>query len=310
MTVTLPQTVRSATVDLDGPTHYFDYGGPAQGPVIVCVHGLGGAAWNWAAVAPYLTERARVLAIDLAGHGRTPAAGRSTTVPANRRLLDRFVREVVGAPALLMGNSMGGAISLLQAAAAPELVSGLVLVNPALPRPALAPIDPRVAATFAVMSLPGIGEAAMKRRRRLRTPEQQVRETLALCCVDPRRIDPDVLALGIALTEERLGQPAGPGDFLDAARSLVRMLTRSGKFRDAMSRVSAPVLLIHGEADRLVSLRAAQAIANANPRWRFEIGRGLGHVPQLEAPDWTAALVLDWLDSLANLTSASSSSTR
>jgi len=310
VTVTLPETVRSTTVDLDGPTHYFDFGGPADGPVIVCVHGLGGAAWNWAAVAPLLTERFRVLALDLAGHGRTPAAGRKTTVSANRRLLDRFVREVVGGPVVLMGNSMGGAISLLQAAAAPDVVDGLVLVDPALPRPALAPIDPRVAATFAIMSLPGLGEAALNRRRRRRTPEQQVRETLALCCVDPSRIDPDVLALGIALTEERLGQPAGPGDFLDAARSLVRMLARARKFRAAMARVNAPVLLVHGDADRLVSLRVAQAVADANPHWRFEIARGIGHVPQLEAPDWTAALVLDWADSLDSLTSVSSSSTR
>lgn len=310
MTVTLPATVRSTTVDLDGPTHYFDFGGPPAGPVLVCVHGLGGAAWNWAAIAPLLTERFRVLALDLAGHGRTPAAGRKTTVSANRRLLDRFVREVVGGPVVLMGNSMGGAISLLQAAAAPDLVDGLVLVDPALPRPALAPIDPRVAATFAVMSLPGLGEAALNRRRRRRTPEQQVRETLALCCVDPGRIDPDVLALGIALAEERLGQPAGPGDFLDAARSLVRMLARARKFRAAMARVDAPVLLVHGDADRLVSLRVAQAVAHANPHWRFEIARGIGHVPQLEAPDWTAALVLDWADSLDSLTSVSNSSTR
>lgn len=310
MTVTLPDTVRSETVDLGGPTHYFDFGGPADGQVVVAVHGLGGAAWNWAAVAPMLTGRVRLLAIDLAGHGRTPAAGRKTTVTANRGLLDRFVREVAGKPVVLMGNSMGGAISLLQAAASPDVVSGVVLVNPALPRPLLAPIDPRVAATFAVMSLPGLGEAALNRRRRRRTPEQQVRETLALCCVDAGRIPADVLALGIALTEERYGQPAGPADFLDAARSLVRMLAKSRKFRAAMGRVSAPVLMIHGEADRLVSLRTAQSIAGANPRWRFEIGRGLGHVPQLEAPDWTAALVLDWLDSLASATSVSSSSTR
>lgn len=310
MTVTLPDTVRSATVDLAGPTHYFDFGGPEDGPTIVCVHGLGGAAWNWAAVAPFLTDRYRVLAVDLAGHGRTPAAGRKTTVSANRRLLERFVREVAGAPVVLMGNSMGGAISLLAAAAAPELVSGLVLVDPALPRPALAPIDPRVALTFAAMSLPGVGEVAMNRRRRRRTPEQQVRETLALCCVDPSRIPPEVLALGIALTEERLGQPSGPGDFLDAARSLVRMLARSRKFRAAMAQVSAPVLLIHGDRDRLVSVRVAQAVAAANPHWRFEIAERIGHVPQLEAPEWTAALVLDWLDSVASLTSVSNSSTR
>src|SRR3954452_8219999 len=117
MTVHLPDTIRSATVDLDGPTHYFDFGGNPEGPLVVGVHGLGGAAWNWAAVAPFLTPHMRLMALDLAGHGRTPAAGRRTTVPANRRLLERFLSVMTDEPVVLMGNSMGGAISLLQAAA-------------------------------------------------------------------------------------------------------------------------------------------------------------------------------------------------
>jgi pimeloyl-ACP methyl ester carboxylesterase len=297
MTIEMPDTVRSHTVDLGGPTHYFDFGGPADGPLIVCVHGLGGSAWNWAAVAPYLVARARVLAIDLAGHGRTPAAGRRTTVGANRRLLDRFVRETAGEPVVLMGNSMGGAISLLEAAKAPEAVTGLVLVDPALPRPRLAPIDPAVAASFAVMSLPGLGEAMLTRRRRRLSAEQQVQETLALCCVDPSKIPADVIAMGIALSEERAGYRYAARDFLSAARSLVRLLGAPRRFRDAMADVQAPVLLLHGERDRLVSLRVAQAVAEAHPAWRFEVADNVGHVPQLEAPEWTAATVLDWLAS-------------
>ena len=298
MTIRMPDTVRSRTVDLSGPTHYFDFGGPADGPLIVCVHGLGGSAWNWAAVAPYLVERARVLAVDLAGHGRTPAHGRRTTVGANRRLLDRFVREVAGEPVVLMGNSMGGAISLLEAARAPDAVIGLVLVDPALPRPALAPIDPSVAASFALMSLPGLGEAMLTRRRRRMTPEQQVRETLALCCVDPGRIPEEVLAMGVALSEERAGYRYGARDFLAAGRSLVRLLAGPRRFRDAMADVQAPVLLVHGERDRLVSLRVARAVAEAHPAWRFEVAENVGHVPMLEAPEWTAATVLDWLATL------------
>jgi pimeloyl-ACP methyl ester carboxylesterase len=247
------------------------------------------------------------VALDLAGHGRTPAAGRKTTVHANRRLLDRFVREVVGEPVVLLGNSMGGAISLLEAAKSPDVVRGLVLVDPALPRPLLTPIDPTVAVSFLLMSLPGLGETVINRRRRRRTPEQQVRETLALCCVDPSRIPPDVLAMGLALAKERYGNDAAAADFLAAARSLVRMLTASKRFRQAMRDVRAPVLLIHGDHDRLVSLRVAEDVARANPTWRFEVARGIGHVPQLEAPEWTASVVVDWL---ASLQSVSSSATR
>jgi pimeloyl-ACP methyl ester carboxylesterase len=305
MSVQIPAGVESRTVDLDGPTHYFDFGGNPDGPLLVGVHGLGGAAWNWAAVAPLLTEQARFIAVDLAGHGRTPAGERRTTVPANRRLLDRFLRKVASEPVVLVGNSMGGAISLLEAAAAPELVRGLVLVDPALPAPLKSRVDPVVAARFALVMIPGLGEAAIARRRRRLTAEQQVHETLTLCCVDRKRIPADVVQLGIALTEERYADEYGPRDFLVAARSVIKLLTRRRRITEAMRSVTAPVLLIHGDSDRLVKLETARAVAAMHPAWQLAVATDTGHVPQLEAPDWTAETIRRWLAE-SELTSAAS----
>ena len=110
----------SRWTDIGGPVHYLDYGGPADAPVIVAVHGLEGSAVNWSALAPLLTDRYRVLAPDLAGHGFTRSAGRGVNVASNRALLGRFIQEVAGSPVILMGNSMGGMISLSEAAAAPR----------------------------------------------------------------------------------------------------------------------------------------------------------------------------------------------
>ena len=45
----------SLWADLDGPVHYVDHGGAPDGPLLVCVHGLGGSLLNWAALAPLLT---------------------------------------------------------------------------------------------------------------------------------------------------------------------------------------------------------------------------------------------------------------
>jgi pimeloyl-ACP methyl ester carboxylesterase len=284
----------SQYADLGGPVHYLDFGGSEQGPLIVCVHGLGGASWNWSALAPLLTDDARVLAVDLAGHGRTPAAGRRTTVPANRRLLERFLREVAREPVILVGNSMGGAISALTAAAAPDLVRGLVLVDPALPRPPFSPIDARVAASFAMIALPGLGEAALARRRRV-APEEQVRQTLALCCVDASRVPAEVRALGVELARERARDRATGPDFLRAARSLIKLLTRPQRFNEALNALDVPVLLLHGDSDRLVPLRTAKAAAAAHPSWQFEIAERVGHVPQLEVPEWTASVVRQWM---------------
>ena len=85
----------SKYVDIDGPVHYREWAGPSS-LTFVCVHGLGGSLLNWISVAPGLTERGRVIAVDLAGFGKTPREGRSSGVRANRQLLSRFVREISG----------------------------------------------------------------------------------------------------------------------------------------------------------------------------------------------------------------------
>lgn len=301
--VTATYAAPSKTVDLDGPTHYLDFGGPTDGPLILAVHGLGGSAWNWLAIAPLLTTRCRMIAIDLAGHGHSPAAGRSTTVLANRRLLDRFIREVIDEPVVLMGNSMGGLITLLESAKSPDLVQAAVLIDPALPRPLLSRVDPRVAMQFAVVALPFVGEAAFARRRKRQTVAEQVRETLKMCTVDISRVPPEVIAAGIRSIESRDPHDFTASDILYAARSLLRLLSRPQVVRRTFRRVTAPVLLLHGARDRLVSINVAKTIAREFPQWRFEIAEDIGHVPMLEAPEWTAKAIFDWLEVDAKLLS-------
>src|SRR6184192_2982158 len=155
--------MRSCTIDLDGPVHYADFGG--TGPTLVLVHGLGGSHVNWMAVAPALARDARVLAVDLAGFGRTPLGERSADVHANRILLDRFLEGVAAGPAVLVGNSMGGLVAIMEAALAPERVAGLVLVAPAQPRSAEARVDGTVAALFTLYALPLVGERVSSAQR-------------------------------------------------------------------------------------------------------------------------------------------------
>ena len=101
-------SMQTRTVDLDGPVNVADFGG--SGPPMVLVHGLGGSHLDWMDTGPRLAERAHVLAPDLIGHGRTPLEGRSASVSSNVELLDRFIVEVAGSPAVVVGNSMGGLI--------------------------------------------------------------------------------------------------------------------------------------------------------------------------------------------------------
>lgn len=285
----------SLWVDLAGPTHYVDFGGPADGPLVVCVHGLGGSHVNWLAVGPLLADRCRVLALDLAGHGRTPTAGRRTDVRSNRSLLDRFLARVTHAPAVVVGNSMGGMITLLQAAAVRRSVAGMVLVDPALPPPRGTRPDPRVALSFASYAVPWLGERVLAGRRRRFTAEQLVLETLTLCCVDVDRVPRHVVDASVRLVHERASQPDIDKAFLAAARSLMAILARPGRYVDLIRTVPQPALLLQGARDRLVPLAAAREAALLRPDWTFEVREDIGHVPQLEDPEWTAETILDWL---------------
>ena len=284
----------SHTIDIDGPVHYLDYGG--TGPTVVLVHGLGGSHANWLAVATELARGARVLVVDLAGFGRTPLGERSADIHANRLLLDRFLAAVVGEPAILIGNSMGGLLVMIEAALAPERVAGLVLVAPAQPRPSGTWIDGRVAALFTLYALPVLGEVVLGWRARRLGPAGVVSSTLALCCVDPARIPAPVVEAHVALARERLERmPWANQAFLEAARSLIVALARRSWFTEVVGQIDAPTLLIQGDGDRLVSAAASRQLAAMRPDWTFEAWTDVGHVPQLELPARFVASVQHWM---------------
>lgn len=289
-------TAPSCWIDLDGPVHYVDHGGPTDAPLLVCVHGLGGSHANWSAIAPLLTDRYRVLALDLAGFGLTVGGPRSSSVNGNRLLLHRFLAAMTDGPAVLVGNSMGGLIAALQAAEEPQTVSAVVLIDPALPLPLSLP-DSLVVSTFAGYGLPGPIRRAVNGRRPPPTVAEATMRPLELCCAEPARIPQDVIDQHIALALRRLAVPNTDTDSLLAARSLAWILARRRKYAAMLRRLRMPVLLIHGDRDRLIPIRAARQAAAANPSWRFEIATGVGHVPMLEAPVWTAGRLINWLPS-------------
>jgi pimeloyl-ACP methyl ester carboxylesterase len=104
-----------------------DFGG--AGPATLLLHGLAGYAGEWAATARWLTGRCRVVALDARGHGgseRMPADVSRAAHVADAA----FAIERLGlAPAIVVGQSLGGQAALLLAAEHPTLVRGLVLAD-------------------------------------------------------------------------------------------------------------------------------------------------------------------------------------
>ena len=285
-------------IDLGVPVHYIDFGG--SGAPMLLVHGLGGSAINWLGVGPSLARRYRVVALDLAGFGETPPVTGSTGLAAHRDLLDRFLASVVAGPAIVVGNSMGGLLALMEAAAEPGRVSHLVLAAPAQPTPRRGRIDLEVLAVFATYAMPWLGPWYMRRRAARLGAEGLVSEMLRLCCVDPSRVAPDVRAAHVALAAERLARmPWATDVFLEATRSLLSALRRRRRFFAMVDRVTAPCLIIQGAGDRLVPVAASRELARRRPDWKLEVFDGIGHVPQLEAAGRFVETTERWLGGAA-----------
>lgn len=287
-------TWRERTVDVDGPVRVVEHDGRGR-HTFVCVHGLGGCSLDWQLLAPMLAERGRVVAMDLPGFGDSPLAGRSATVHAHQRLLHHLLTEVVDGPVVLVGNSLGGVVSLLQAARHPGSVAGLALVSPVLPVSARRPAHPLVAAQFALYATPWLGTWYLRTRRARTPPRLQVDRTLAFIAARTEEIPVAAFEARYALAERMRTRPESERAFLVSARSLLRLVADPVRYGRVLRAVRAPTLVVHGAQDRLVPAAAAQRLARTRPDWAVTVLPGVGHVAQLEVPAEVERLITRWL---------------
>ena len=281
----------SQWVDIDGQVHYVDYGGPDDGPRLVLVHGLGGSLVSWAAVAPALAQVGRVVALDLAGFGRSPGSPRRVTLAANGVLLHRFLQKVAGTPAILIGHSMGGTIAAMLTARHPDTTAGLIFIDPAVPWQVDNQAIPRLTGLVTGMAASAPGQAGRQGRLMLEQALQRAQAGYERAF----RNSPQAIERGLAALQVRLDDGQMNSDMLAAGRSLTLVVSRRREFAAMLSQIKVPVLMLHGDRDKFVPISAARATARANPAWRFEIATGVGHVPQLEAPQWTIDRITAWL---------------
>jgi pimeloyl-ACP methyl ester carboxylesterase len=284
----------SRWIDLGGPVHYAQWDGPRE-RTFVLVHGLGGSHLNWVLVGPELSRWGRVLAPDLPGFGRSPRAGRSGRLTAQRAALARFIEEVAGGPVVLAGNSMGGGLAMMQAAVEPASVEGLVLTCSVYPWARGGFPSPVVVGGFAAYRIRRVGEWIVRQRFERLDADRMVRLSLRLATADVRRIPEEVIQAHVELLLERQGDPDVIRTFLEAARSLISLGRAPERGRAVMDRIKCPVLAIHGRQDRLVPAAFAWAATESHPDWWIRVLPDVGHVPQLEAPDRWLANVLEWL---------------
>ena len=198
----------------------------------------------------------------------------------------------------LIGNSLGGAISVKVAAQRPDLVRTLTLISPALPF-----LDPRRSAQGRLLPLLAVPRVERLAARRLASldPETLTRQVLEACFGDPERIEPQRLAEAIEEAQRRNEVPWYADAYVRTLRGLVGSFLRaylpgSGSLWRTAARVSAPTLVIGGDLDRLVDVRVAPQAASVIPDARLLMLPGVGHVAQMETPDIVARAIIGLLD--------------
>lgn len=260
-----------------------------SGERAVLVHGLGGAAINWTDFAALIRAGLDVDAIDLPGFGRSgPAPDADYSLRAHARAVVGYLERTGGRPVHLIGNSMGGAVSIVVASHRPDLIRTLTLISPAVPdvRVRAHPLrsDPRMA----LLLVPGLGDLAMRRMSRV-AAEVQVRATIKLCFAESDRYPERRLQEAIAEAKLHAPLPWARQAFLRSMRHLAAsQFLQARRAWAAMRSITAPSLVLWGDTDRLVAPDLAPYVAAAIPDARQLVLDDVGHTAMMEDPAATA----------------------
>ena len=257
-----------ATLDVGGAKLFWQEAD--AGPSLVLVHGSWGDADNWAAVAPGLAKRFRVVTWDRRGHTRSSAPPGQGSLEQDADDLAALIERLGLAPAFVVGNSGGALVTLRLAARRQELFRGLSVHEP----PAVALLGPAAMEALGTRALPVI---ALIEQGRDAEAAERFMETIALgpgswATLPQSRKDAFVHNARTFLDETR----EQGGLDLDLA---------------ALGRFRPPALLTRGEKSPPMFAPIVEKLAAAMPQARRHVFAGAGHVPHITHPAEFVAVI-------------------
>jgi pimeloyl-ACP methyl ester carboxylesterase len=252
-----------------GPVYYWRAG---TGAPVLFLHGANDQAGVWSHVVTPLLPSHRVLLVDLPGHGQSAPAEGPLSVEVLLAGVEAVLEaEAAATPAVLVGNSLGGWLALIEAHRHPEEVSRVVLVNGA--------------------ALRGDGSEAQVNL----LPRDRAEARAAIEAVTSPHSPPVPDFVLDDLVRRAPGSP------------LARLLQsdwESSSLDGRLGEIAAPVLLLWGEDDRVLPLAYAERVAAQLPAARLEpLGR-CGHIPMRECPEILIPILREAIDGPAPGTAA------
>ena len=255
-----------------------------DGPPVLLLHGFSDSADTWRLTLDRLGRAGRsALAVDLPGFGAAEELAPGLMLPQYDAFAAAAVRRLAGdgGGVVLCGNSVGAVVALRAGEQQGLPVAGVMAVAPAgldMPR------------WFSLIERDPVVRTLL--RAPLPIPGWAVRATVGAVYRQLAFARPGATADGVvqAFTAHH------------ASRERVRILLDTGRrllpeLRDPFhfAAVRAPVLLVWGDSDRMVSHTGSERIVAALPNTNYELIAGCGHCPQVEEPDRFVELLLDFV---------------
>jgi pimeloyl-ACP methyl ester carboxylesterase len=242
---------------------------------VVFVHGIGdNAARDWNNIIPGVSRNFHTIAFDLPGFGRSDK-GNEIYSPRNyAKFVNWIIMTYAKSPVILIGHSMGGAISLYFTAEHPERVRRLILVD-------AAGILHRTALLKFLVSFPAYTESENATVRRSAT---NVSTWLARAI---ERSESLSRRFGGIIDESRVRRL-----FVDdTPTTIAGAELMETDFSALVPKVTVPTYIIWGERDRVAPLRTGQVLAELLPRAELVTIPEAGHVPMNETPERARELI-------------------
>jgi pimeloyl-ACP methyl ester carboxylesterase len=268
-----------------------------DGDPMVLVHGFGASLGHWRKNIPALASAGyRVYAIDLLGFGDSDQPELAYTLDLWQDLLADFWAEFIRTPAVYVGNSIGGLLTLMLLANHPDKVKAGAVLNCAgglnhRPEELHPPLNWVMAAFTWLVSSPTLGPLVfnqVRRRSRIRSSLKQVYRNSA------------------AITDELVEMIYAPACKPTAQKVFAAIVTAppGPKPEELLPQIAQPLLVLWGENDPWTPIQGAEiyrkraADTAGPPAVTFHSIADTGHCPHDERPEIVNALLLDWLATL------------
>lgn len=262
--------------------HQKKYG---SGDPVLCVHGLGANIFTWRHFVTPFSQKNKLILVDLRGFGSSPkAANKHYSIEEHANDIYKIILDDDLTKLTLVGNSLGGGISLLVAIRLcgqdPTRLSKLVLIDAGAYKEYL-PGYLKLMRSFLGKLIVYLAPSKLAAKFVLRASyydKNKITEEQVKAYADP------------------IVSEGGRHALLQTARQCVP--ANSDEIIAKLSSITVPTLILWGREDGVIPLKVGELLDQALPNSKLEVFEQCGHIPQEEKPDETIASISKFMNAV------------